>query len=235
MTSKLWGFYIALTCKCAPTIIILKSIYQCQPENQCLYLLTASGIAPMISFSNNIRNFMAKKIKKGPLKPSPTQMNITMMVIFALVFGVVGYLIRTLTHAAPASSGPSSIVLDQTDTYLGSNITFKTIYPKIKGNITPRIAVWCFQDLDGDGVIKTSRTVENKDYVYAEAGSADQNQQKELTGNPGFTLGGGGSIWKTGGGPATCNAELFYYSYSGKQQIYNYLAETPNWQAGAAR
>lgn len=176
-----------------------------------------------------------KKVNKANVLKRKFTFSGLQVFVFVLVFGALGTYALMQSYAAPQTSAPSSIKLDQTDTYLGSNITFTTSYPRIKGNITPRIAVWCFQDVDGDGVIKTTRTTANGDYVYAEAGSADEAQQQNITGNPGFLLGGGGSIWKTRGGPATCNAELFYFSYSGKQQVYNYLAETPNWQAGAAR
>jgi len=160
-------------------------------------------------------------------------------ILFALVFAGAGYAVRALTHAAPPStSTASSITLDQTAPYLGGEVTFTTTYPKLKGNITPRVTVWCFQDVNGDGTITTTRTVSNGDYVYAATASTDRAQQLSLTGSEGLILGGNpsnGSIWvQRGGGPATCNAELFYYSYSGKQQVYNYLAETPNWQAAGS-
>lgn len=179
---------------------------------------------------------MAKAKKSNKLK-KPMTFSMGAVMLFATIFGVVGAYAIWKTFAAPAPSGPSTITLDQKDPYLGSSVTFTVTYPKLKGNPTPRIAVRCFQDVDGDGTVDTKdwNPVTNKDFVYGEAGSADQAKQQALTGNPGFLLGGGGSEWKTRGGAATCNAELFYFTYKGGQQYYHFLAVGPDWAAGAAR
>jgi hypothetical protein len=52
--------------------------------------------------------------------------------------------------------------------------------------------------------------------VYGEAGSPDWA----------FLLGGGGSIWKSVGGPASCVANLYYFSWKAGQPTAVYLATT---------
>ena len=182
-----------------------------------------------------------KKSKRSKHLKRTMTFSVQTIVLFIVAFGAVGAVAIWKSLAAPATTTPASIVLNQTDPYLGSSVTFTATWPKIKGNITPRIAVRCFQDVNNDGTVNTqdANPVTNADLVYAEAGSADQSKQLALTGNPGFLLGGnpdGGSIWRNRGGAATCNAELFYYSYEqGNHQIYNYLTKTSDWAAGAAR
>src|SRR6266496_357759 len=82
------------------------------------------------------------------------------LVVFALVFGVVGFAVRALTHASPVtSSTASTIKLDQSDPYLGSEVTFTSTYPKPTNPINknqPMIQIDCFQDVNGDGKIDTT-------------------------------------------------------------------------------
>lgn len=158
------------------------------------------------------------------------------MIIFALIFAAVGYGIRALTHAAPKSStttSSSSIKLDQTDPYLGGLVTFTTTYPRLTDNTAkyPRVEVRCYQDVNGNGTVTTTGPTD-PDFVYAEAMSADQATNVSIIGSAGLTLGGSSSTWKTRGGAATCNADLYYFS---KSSQYNVLAATANWQAGGAR
>jgi len=82
---------------------------------------------------------------------------------------------------------------------LGDYVTFTTVIP---GNIqTPRVEVLCYQN----GVLG-----------YGEAGSPDWA----------FQLGGGASLWKTAGGPASCVANLYYFSWKAGQPTTVYLATT---------
>jgi hypothetical protein len=92
---------------------------------------------------------------------------------------------------------------------LGSLVLFDTGYPSNVKN--PRIEVLCYQD---------------GQLVYGETASANEAAQQELTGSPGLTLGGGGSIWLTNGGEADCVANLFYFGSKAGQQTYNWLAKT---------
>lgn len=163
-------------------------------------------------------------------------------VIFALVFTGMGYTIRLLTSAATPSSTGSSIVLDQSNTYLGSKVSFTSTYPRIKGGVIPKIAIRCFQDVNGDGKISTVAEdpkrpgLNNPDLVYGEIGSADMSQISATS----FILGGptpppgssSGSLWIDRGGAATCNAELFYYN---NNKPPTHLAQTADWIAGASQ
>jgi hypothetical protein len=100
-----------------------------------------------------------------------------------------------------------SIVLDQDTTapHLRGLVTFTTAYPtSVK---TPRIQVICYQ---------------NGALVYGEAGSIDHA----------FLLGGGGSLWLTAGGPASCTADLFYFSWNAGQPATVILASTTFAAAG---
>jgi hypothetical protein len=169
------------------------------------------------------------------------------LVVFALVFGVLGYAVRALTHASPvASPAASSIKLDQNDPYLGSEVTFATTYPKPTNPINknqPMVQIDCFQDVNGDGKVDTTNNYTygngslSPDLVYGGLITTNQEYQKSLTGYAGDVLGGGGSIWKDRGGAATCNATLFYYQRGKGQnnEQFIYLAKTADWQAGAAR
>jgi hypothetical protein len=88
---------------------------------------------------------------------------------------------------------------------LGSTVAFDTGYPKNTKN--PRIEVLCYQG----GTL-----------VYGEAGGV----------NDSFLLGGGGSLWKDGGGAADCTANLFYFGWKAGTQTYNKLATTDFSAAG---
>lgn len=65
----------------------------------------------------------------------------------------------------------------------------------------PRIQVMCYQETA---------------LVYGEAESAGHL----------FTLGGGSSVWWDAPGPVTCIAELYYWSYKGGRQQFEWLADT---------
>jgi hypothetical protein len=88
---------------------------------------------------------------------------------------------------------------------LGGTVNFTYSAVNVK---SPRIQVICSQ---GDlGV------------VYGEAYPAGQS----------FLLGGGGSLWKTGGGQATCVATLYYWDFT-PSQIFNPVASVSFMAAGA--
>jgi hypothetical protein len=98
-----------------------------------------------------------------------------------------------------------SITLNQatgfaaTQPSLGSYVTFSTVYPTSVQ--TPRVEVLCSQ---------------NGALMYGEAGSPDWA----------FLLGGGASLWKAAGGPASCVANLYYFSWKAGQPTTVYLATT---------
>jgi hypothetical protein len=82
---------------------------------------------------------------------------------------------------------------------LGSWVAFSTVIPSNVKN--PRVEVLCSQ---------------NGALVYGEAGSPADS----------FLLGGGGSLWLTNGGAASCVANLYYFGQVGGQSTAVYLATT---------
>ena len=109
--------------------------------------------------------------------------------------------------AASPKNEPSAIVLNTPrasgsatpwEPRLGDNVTFTVTYPKTLDHYGVRIQVLCYQ---------------NGNLVYGEAGPFDQA----------FLLGGAMSSWFMTDGPATCHADLFYWSYNGGQK-FNPLA-----------
>jgi len=125
---------------------------------------------------------------------------------------VLGSLVAALcVLAAPALGkgtphADSSITLNQGGTslaqtapHLGGTVSFTAVYP---GNVkTPRVEVLCYQ---------------NGALVYGEAGSPTDT----------FQLGGGGSLWLTAGGSASCVANLYYFTWNAGQPGTTYLATT---------
>src|SRR5438094_2962699 len=82
---------------------------------------------------------------------------------------------------------------------LGDYVTFTTVVP---GNVqNPRVEVLCYQ---------------NDVLGYGESGGPDWA----------FQLGGGASLWKAAGGPASCVANLYYFTWKGGQPATVYLATT---------
>ena len=131
------------------------------------------------------------------------------LVLSLTVFGV------TVTAAPPrATSTPASITLNVPTTQvaaftaagdaaiwpaIGDSVTFAVTYPKTAEKYGPRIQVMCYQ---------------NGTLVYAEAGPYYHA----------FLLGGARSDWLNNSpGPATCVADLYYWSYQGGQK-FNWLA-----------
>ena len=83
---------------------------------------------------------------------------------------------------------------------LGDTVTFSATYPKQLEQKGVRVQVLCYQN--GEMVFAISRAW-----------------------NVEFVLGGGWSPWRDAGGAATCNADLYYWSYNGGQK-FNFLANT---------
>jgi len=126
------------------------------------------------------------------------------LIALATAAFVVGVLALPAQAVKPTVT--PSIVLATADPHLGGIIDFATVAPKVPGNTVVRIQVICYQD----GAL-----------VYGEAYNV---------GTP-FLLGGGWSRWLENGGPASCTADLYYWSYSGSQ-VFNLLASTSFAAAG---
>lgn len=136
----------------------------------------------------------------------------------ALLF-VIGVLTVMLTVAvsstqknlqSDASGKPTyeggSITLneDPATLTLGSNVTFTTVVPKLKGHEYPMVYVSCYQ-----GSEKVYGQLDHPDVV--------------------FVLGGGWSPWRDVEGPATCRAELLVYGGQEKgRDTITFLAVTPD-------
>jgi hypothetical protein len=140
-----------------------------------------------------------------------------------ILLGVGAAVLSSVTlWAAPRTVEPTRIVLNVPATEvqsfagtssdgsvwpsLGDAVTFTVTYPKSADKFGPRIQVLCYQ---------------NGELVYGQAGPY----------NGYFLLGGAMSDWYLNDGPATCRADLFYWSYSGGQK-FNLLAST-EFEAGA--
>ena len=147
-------------------------------------------------------------------------------ILAAGIPAALGLVLLVSSSPASARTTASSIALHQPsgaaavarwEPALGTLVTFDVAYPSNAKNV--RIEVLCYQ---------------NGTLVYGEAGSADQTLQQQLTGSPGFILGGapaingfsGGSIWANVGGAADCTANLFYFGSKAGQQTFNVLVTT---------
>jgi hypothetical protein len=103
-------------------------------------------------------------------------------------------------------------------TKLGDSLTFATVVGSLAGWEYPMVAVSCYQDVNGDGVVDTSITGPDVVYSWLDHPSAT------------FTLGGYSSIWtQRGGGPATCRADLDAYGWKSGKESIRVLATTGDW------
>ena len=129
----------------------------------------------------------------------------------ALVFSTgTAFAARTTTPSWIAVQQPAAAATSTTwEPSLGELVTFASGSPTNVKN--PRIEVLCYQ---------------SGKLVYGEAGSASQAFQEQLTGYPGFILGGSSSQWLSTGGAADCTANLFYFGSKAGVQTYNLLATT---------
>lgn len=119
---------------------------------------------------------------------------------FLVSLGVLVALIAGGMAAAPVSTPPTIAVSAGSDLRLEGAVSFDTTYPKVKN--TPRIEVDCYQ---------------NGTLVYGEVRLVDEQP---------FILGGSSSIWVwNGGGPATCVATLFYWTFH-PNQVYHFLVSS---------
>lgn len=123
----------------------------------------------------------------------------------------VAVLAAALASAASAAPVPPSIVLDQPSPSFGDTVTF-TITGKLGGHA--KQVVYCYQDVNGDGLVDTEYSSTNPDLVFAPV---------DAPGTP-VVLGGYVSIWTLrGGGAAECEAYLYAY---GPGSTFRELAET---------
>jgi hypothetical protein len=109
----------------------------------------------------------------------------------------------------------SSIVLeDYSYLHFGGEVGFATEAAGLAGWEWPMVTVWCYQDLNGDGVREFPE--DDGDLVYAQMDHPDVE----------FVLGGGSSDWLTSGGPAECKAKLYAYGNKSGNESIRELAST---------
>ena len=95
--------------------------------------------------------------------------------------------------------------------YLGGEVGFTTQAVGLAGWEYSMVAVWCYQDSDGDGVEVWPN---EDDLVYMQLDHP----------NVEFVLGGGSSGWRTSGGAADCWAMLYAYGNKGNNETIRELA-----------
>jgi hypothetical protein len=117
-----------------------------------------------------------------------------------------------------ASIGGAAAPLSST-TKMGDSVTFATTVQPLAGWQYPMVAVSCYQDVNGDGVVNTSIT--GPDVVYTELSKPSAS----------FMLGGYSSIWMDRGGAASCRADLYSYGWKSGVEYTQVLASTGNWQS----
>jgi len=122
-----------------------------------------------------------------------------------------------------AAAGPSGTIEGPFgDVRLGGDVEFDLTTARFPGGdkthyrvgTWPMVATWCYQDVDGDGVEVGGQT---DDLVYAALAKPYFESGGSLAVE--FLLGGGSSEWLRRGGPATCEAILYAYSFSGGETI----------------
>jgi hypothetical protein len=118
-----------------------------------------------------------------------------------------------------ASIGGAAAPLSPT-TKLGDSLSFATTVQSMPGWQYPMVAVTCYQDVNGDGVVNTSIT--GPDIVYAQLDKPSAS----------FMLGGYSSPWLDRGGTALCRADLDSYGWKSGVEYTQVLASTSNWQSG---
>lgn len=103
---------------------------------------------------------------------------------------------------------------------LGDSLTFATQVEPLAGWEYPMVAVSCYQDVNGDGVVDTNLLGPDVVYTWLDKPNAT------------YTLGGYSSIWtQRGGGAATCRADLDAYGWKGGKESTRVLATTGDWAA----
>ena len=96
---------------------------------------------------------------------------------------------------------------------LGETLTFATRVGSIAGWEYPMVAVSCYQDVNGDGVVDTNLLGPDVVYTWLDKPGAQ------------FLLGAYSSIWTLrGGGPAVCRADLDAYGWKGGKESTRVLA-----------
>ena len=148
---------------------------------------------------------------------------------------IAGALVLTATPALAGKGGStsatSSIAIASVDGFtaaattsptpkLGDTLRFATTVEPLAGWEYPMVAISCYQDVNGDGVVDTNLLGPDIVFTQLDRPSAD------------FMLGGYSSIWTLrGGGDAVCRADLDAYGWKSGKQSTRVLATTGHWNA----
>jgi hypothetical protein len=154
---------------------------------------------------------------------------------FGTYTGAVVAILVAAAFAVPAFAGnkpgggtSSSIKIASVDgaaapvsptTKMGDSLTFATTVQSMPGWQYAMVAVSCYQDVSGDGVINTSIT--GPDVVYTQLDKPSAS----------FMLGGYSSPWLDRGGDALCRADLYSYGWKSGVEYTQVLATTGNWSS----
>lgn len=123
---------------------------------------------------------------------------------------------------ATVNGGLSAASTSSQSLKLGDALTFATTVERLAGGEYPLVALSCYQDVNGDGVVDMS--VVGPDIVYSWLDSPSVT----------FPLGGNGwSLWQQRGGAATCHAELYAYGWKAGQESIRFLASTASFAAAS--
>lgn len=117
-------------------------------------------------------------------------MKLVLILVAVVALGVTGGM-----AAKPVPSGTIAIA-PGSDLSLGGVVTFDYTVDGLPGWANPRVQLMCYQA----GAL-----------VYGMALNADPNNGVPTATAQPFVLGGGSSDWLTNGGPAECDATLFYW------------------------
>ena len=136
-------------------------------------------------------------------------------VLFAVVLGVAAPAVaapkNTPPHISIASVNGVQVtgLAPQQAPALGDTLTFATSGGSLAGWEYPMVAVSCYQDVNGDGLIDTNLLGPDVVYTWLDKPSAQ------------YLLGAYSSIWtQRGGGPAECRADYAAYGWkSGKESV----------------
>jgi hypothetical protein len=111
------------------------------------------------------------------------------------------------------SSGDGTTAAVTAEPSLGSDVSFDSYAAGLAGWEDAMVALSCYQDVNGDGVIDTNLL--GPDVVYTWLDTPDAS----------FQLGAYSSIWTLrGGGDAECRADLDAYGWKGGKQSIRVLA-----------
>ena len=131
-----------------------------------------------------------------------------MKLVLALAALCAILIVVPVSAAKPVPSGTIAIAAGS-ELNLGGWVSFDTTTDNVPGGTNLRVQIMCYQDVNESGTVSRTEDLDANgfvdDVVYGMALAADDS----------FELGGGSSDWLTNGGPAECDAVLFFWGVQG--------------------